>query len=423
MRKIFVVVRREFVERVRSRWFIIGTVLGPLLMLGFLVLPILLSEHGGSRTVVVLDATTSGFGNRVAAAIDQTHSAKATDLAVPPAHLDAAADSLAGVVGAKHIDGFLILTDSVLADGKAEYRGTNVSSMSDMRTLERTLRTTIFAERLREAGVDPSVVGKAQIPVSLQTSKITKGKVTGESGESAFVLAYFSWLLLYMAILLYGIQVMGSVVEEKTSRVVEVLVSSLRPFELLSGKIIGVGAVGLFQLGIWLGFGKLALDNRAQIASMVTQNGGQAMAGFSLPPVPITTIIVLLAYFVLGYFLYAAMFAAVASMASSEQDARQAQTPVTMLLVIPAMLVMGVINNPDGGLARAISLIPFSSPIAMPVRWVAAPIAPIELFESLAILIVTVIAVTWLAGRIYRVGILMHGKRARLKDVVQWIRA
>ncbi|HKI94447.1 MAG TPA: ABC transporter permease, partial [Gemmatimonadales bacterium] len=304
MRKIFVVVRREFVERVRSRWFIIGTVLGPLLMLGFLVLPILLSGHGGSRTVVVLDATRSGFGNRVAAAIDQTHSAKATDLAVPPAHLDAAADSLAGVVGAKHIDGFLILTDSVLADGKAEYRGTNVSSMSDMRTLERTLRSTVFAERLREAGVDPSVVGKAQIPVSLQTSKITKGKVTGESGESAFVLAYFSWLLLYMAILLYGIQVMGSVVEEKTSRVVEVLVSSLRPFELLSGKIIGVGAVGLFQLGIWLGFGKLALDKRAEIASMVTQNGAQAMAGFSLPPVPITTIVVLLSYFVLVYFLY-----------------------------------------------------------------------------------------------------------------------
>jgi ABC-2 type transport system permease protein len=423
MHKIFVVVRREFVERVRSRWFIIGTVLGPLLMLGFLVLPILLSQHGGSRTIAVLDATTAGFGERVTSAINHAKAATAEDVVVAPARLDTAADSLATIVGTKAIDGFLILTDSVLADGKAEYRGTNVSSMSDMRTLENTLRSTVFAERLQQAGVNPSVVDQAQIPVDLKTSKIENGKVTGESGESAFILAYFSWLLLYIAILLYGIQVMGSVVEEKTSRVVEVLVSSLRPFELLSGKIIGVGAVGLFQLGIWLGFGKLALDKRAEIVGMISHEGGQAMAGFALPPVPIATIVVLLTYFVLGYFLYAAMFAAVASMASSEQDARQAQTPVTMLLVIPAMLVMGVINNPDGGLARAISLIPFSSPIAMPVRWVAAPIPLIELIESLAILVATVIAVMWLAGRIYRVGILMHGKRPKLKDVVQWIRA
>jgi len=282
----------------------------------------------------------------------------------------------------------------------------------------------VFGERLRRDGVDPGVVGRAQIPVEMATVKIRDGKLTGESGEASFAMAYAIWLILYIAILLYGVQVLGAVVEEKASRIVEVLISSLRPFELLAGKVVGVGAVGLLQMAIWLAAGKVLLDNRAAVARLLGQSGEAAAAigSFALPPVPAVTIAVSLTYFLLGYFLYAAMFAAVAATVNTEAEARQAQTPVVMLLLIPSLLMAGILNDPDGELAKTLSTVPFTSPIAMPVRWAAAPVTIDELVLSVAILVATVVGITWVAGRIFRVGILAYGKKPGLKELVRWVR-
>jgi ABC-2 type transport system permease protein len=423
--KLTAVIRREFVERVRSKWFVIGTILGPLFMGLVIVLPMMLAEQGGGdRTVIVLDASGEGFGERVTAAVSQLPRTSATRRGVPLEQLEDAATDLAREVGTGALDGILLLTDNTVEGGRAEYRGANVSSMADMRMLQATVRASVFAERLRREGVDPDIVGRAQIPVELATIKIREGKVTGESGEASFALAYAIWLLLYLAILLYGVQVLGAVVEEKASRIVEVLVSSLRPFELLAGKVIGVGAVGLLQMGIWLLAGKLLVDNRAAVARLLGQSGESAAAvgSFSLPPVPGTTIVLALSYFLLGYFLYAAMFAAVAAMVNTEAEARQAQTPVVMLLVIPSLLMVGILNNPDGQMALTLSLVPFTSPIAMPVRWAAAPVPMTQVALSLAALFLTVMAITWVAGRIYRVGILAYGKKPGLKELVRWVR-
>jgi ABC-2 type transport system permease protein len=227
-----------------------------------------------------------------------------------------------------------------------------------------------------------------------------------------------------MAILLYGVQVLGAVVEEKSTRIVEVLVSSLKPFQLLAGKVIGVGAVGLLQLGIWLAAGKLFLDRRADIARLMGQSDEAvaALGSVGLPEVPFATIVVFLTYFLLGYFLYAAMFAAVAAMVNTEAEARQAQTPVVMLLVIPTVMMIGILNDPDGSLAVALGLVPFTSPIAMPVRWAAAPVPLDQLVLSVAILVATVLGITWVAGRIYRVGILAYGKKPGLKELVRWVK-
>jgi ABC-2 type transport system permease protein len=348
----------------------------------------------------------------------------ATRRDVPLEQIEEVATDLAREVGTTPLDGILLLTDNTVEGGRAEYRGANVSSMTDMRMLQATIRASVFAERLRRDGVDPAIVGRAQIPVELATVKIRDGKVTGESGEASFVLAYAIWFLLYMAILLYGAQVLGAVVEEKTSRIVEVLVSSLRPFELLAGKVIGVGAVGLLQMGIWLLAGKLLADNRAGVARLLGQSDDAAAAigSFSLPPVPVTTIILALGFFLLGYFLYAAMFAAVAAMVNTEAEARQAQTPVVMLLVIPSLLMVGILNTPDGQMALTLSLIPFTSPIAMPVRWAASPVPIGQVMLSLALLFLTVVAITWVAGRIYRVGILAYGKKPGLKELARWVK-
>lgn len=425
MRKLLVVIRREFVERVRTKWFVIGTVLGPVFMGLMLVLPMLMAERGSAaRTLIVVDGTNEGFGTRLTEAIARLPRVSVTRREVALADMEVVADELATRVGTTALDGFLLVSDATVAEGRAEYRGANVSSMIDMRTLEAALRATVFAERLTREGVQPSVVGRAQIPVNLATVKIRDGKVTGESGEASFFLAYVIWFLLYIAILLYGQQVRSAVIEEKASRIVEVLISSLRPFEFLAGKVIGVGAVGILQLGIWLGTGKLLLDRRAAVARLLGQSNEAAAAVgmMAIPSVPLGTVALFLAYFLLGYFLYAAMFAAVAAMVNTEAEANQAQMPVVMLLVIPTVLMIGILNNPDGQMALTLSLVPFTSPIAMPVRWAAAPVPLIEVAGSIAILLVTVVAITWVAGRIYRVGILAYGKKPGLKELARWVK-
>jgi ABC-2 type transport system permease protein len=424
MRKIWVVIRREFVEKVRNKWFIISTVLGPVLMASFIVVPILMAGRGATeRHVRIVDASGGDFGRELAGLLGGPVPVRADVVDVDLPNIEIVADSLTALVGEKTLDGYLIVTDATVSDGTAEYRGSNVSSQADMRILQQVLSEAVLTTRLARVGVDRSVVAAAQIPVRMRTVSIRGGEVTDSSGEAAFILAYAVWMLLYITILLYGVQVMGAVVEEKTSRIIEVLVSSLRPFQLLAGKIVGVGAVGLFQLSIW-GLSAWWLYRRRAfvlelVGAPVTGSGGSL--GF--PEVAIGTVAIVLAYFLLGYFLYAAMFAAVAAMSNSEAEARQAQIPVVMLLVLPTILMVGILQEPDGTMAVALSLIPFCSPIAMPVRWAAVTVPPVEMAASLAILAVTLVLVIWLAARIYRVGILMYGKRPGPRELVRWIRA
>jgi len=423
MRKIWVVIRREFVEKVRNKWFIISTVLGPLLMASFVVLPILLAERGASeRRIAVLDLGAGDFAGRLVEVLNGPVPVVATLMKVDVVDLELIADSLTAAVGTKELDGYLIVSGAAVDDGEVEYRGSNVSSLADMQVLEQVIRQAVLTERLDRAGVDPIVVAQAQGRVHLQTTNIRGGELTDESGQTTFLLAYGVWMVLYMSILLYGVQVMGAVVEEKTSRVIEVLVSSLRPFQLLAGKVVGVGAVGLFQLLIWGVSAWVLVQKRDAVLGLfgVEAAGGQ---GFSLPGISLVAVTIVLVYFLLGYFLYASMFAAVAAMSNSEAEARQAQTPVVMLLVIPSVLMLGILQQPDGSMAVALSLIPFCSPIAMPVRWAAATVPVSEMVASIAILVFTLWLVIWIAARIYRVGILMYGKRPTPRELVRWIRA
>jgi ABC-2 type transport system permease protein len=424
MHKVWVIIRREFVEKVRTKWFVISTVLGPLLMASFIVVPILMAERGASRREIrVVDATTDGFGGRIVDAVRPPLPIEAELVSVSLERVESVADSLTTLVGEKQLDGYLIVTDATVANGSVEYRGKNVSSLTDMQILESVLGREVLTARLGRAGVDREVVAAAQIPVRLQTVSIRGGKVTEESGTSAFVLAYAVWIILYMSILLYGVQVMGAVVEEKTSRVIEVLVSSLRPFQLLAGKILGVGAVGLFQLSIWAVSALVLFHRRDLLLEMVgARTGGMVGAG-TLPAVSVATLAIVLAYFLLGYFLYAAMFAAVAAMSNSEAEARQAQMPVVMLLVVPTVLMVGILQQPDGGMAVALSLIPFTAPIAMPVRWAAATVPLPEILGSVVLLGGTLLLVVWITARIYRVGILMYGKRPSPRELWRWVRA
>jgi ABC-2 type transport system permease protein len=418
MRKVWAVVRREFVERVRSKWFWFSAVLGPLLVAAILIIPLRLGASGGAKRIAVVDGSTGAFGRRVADSLAQGGAFSVVAREPTRAGL---LDSLTREVGAKRLDGFLVVTDTTLETGAAEYRASNVSSLRDIDELRRVLGRVAVNGRLERAGVDPGTVRRAQLRINLQTKKISGSHTTGESSAESFWLAYLMSMVLFVVIAVYGVNVMSSVLEEKTTRVVEVLVSSLEPFKLMLGKVVGVGAVSIFQFAIWAVGGRLVLTHRAALVGTLT--AAEPQMAFQLPHVPASTAALFVAYFLGGFFLYSAMFAAVGAMASNEQEARQAQQPVMFLLVIAYLSVFALANSPGSTYAVALSLIPFTAPIAMPVRWAAGSIAARELVASLGLLALGIVVVTWIAARIYRVGILMTGKRPNLKELVRWVRA
>ncbi|PYP32975.1 MAG: hypothetical protein DMD47_02525 [Gemmatimonadetes bacterium] len=418
MRKIWAVIRREFVERIRSKWFWISALLGPVFFGAMIVVPVLFAGAGGTRRIAVVDGTTGAFGARVVAGLRGGKIFRATRV---PAGVGVV-DSLTQLVGAKQLDGFLIVTDAVVETGTAEYRASNVSSFRDVAELQDVLARVAVAARLERQGVDPAVVGRAQLRISLDTKKISGSRTTGESAAQSFALAYVMGVVLFLVITIYGVNVMSSVVEEKTTRIVEVLVSSLRPFQLMIGKVLGVGAVSIFQFVLWGLGAKLLLSQRQALLAGV---GGaeEARQVFQMPHLSAATLGVFLGYFLGGFFLYSAMYAAVGAMSSNEQEARQAQQPVMFLLMIAYVSMFGLTNNPESTYAVTLSLIPFTAPIAMPVRWAASTVPAAELVGSLGLLVAGIVAVTWVAARIYRVGILMTGKRPNVRELVRWVRA
>jgi ABC-2 type transport system permease protein len=436
MRKFLAVVTREFRERVRTRSFVISTVLIPLFFTLMIAGQIVLSTRGaGTWRIVVVDAAQGSLGARVEAALrdvkvgtgaNAAQKYRVERIAAAPGRIDAVKDSLIPLTGKREeipgkLDGFLLVTEDALASGEIPYYGGNVGSLSEMGNLQAALRPVMLTERLVREGVAAEAVQQASGQVELVTSKVTDGKLTGESGESSFFLVYVMTLMMYFALLFYGIQVMSSVLEEKTSRIVEVLASSVTPFQLMLGKVVGVASVGLFQLGIWAMAGLYLTANVAPILSILHMSS-DAAKGVQLPTVTLPLLAVFLFFFVLGFFLFASLYAAVGAMCSSQQDANQTQHPVTIGIVLGLMTMFPLMNDPNSTLARTLSLIPFTAPFATPIRYSVAPLPLVELLLSILATIAGVLIMCWIASRIYRIGILAYGKRPGLAELWRWVR-
>src|SRR6185369_13272795 len=218
---------------------------------------------------------------------------------------------------------------------------------------------------------------------------------------------------IYMTVLLYGISVMRGVIEEKQSRIVEVLVSSVKPNQMMLGKVIGIGLVGLTQISVW-----------ALSALLLTTVGVSTFAarGLTMPNIPVSLLIYFVVYFVLGYFLFATLYALVGSTVSSEEEAQQAQIPVTMLLVVPMMIFNMIIANPTSTASIGLSMVPFFAPTLMMMR-IAVVNPPLwQILLSMLIMLATILGCVWVAARIYRVGILMYGKRPSIAELGRWLR-
>jgi len=438
MKKILAVVRREFVERVRTKAFVISTVLLPVFMVAMLVLPMLMMS-GGDRTsrVAVVDASTTGLGQPVSHALESEKLGKGSSaksrytVQVFPATGDDLAkvrDDLIAKTGFssdKQKDGWngvLVLDDDTLATGKLSYYGGNVGSLESMSKLQRTISGALAGVRLGKSGVDAALVKRAMAPADLDTTKVSDGKLTGQSGQESFMIAYFMGFILYIAILIYGQQTMTSVIEEKTSRIMEVLTSSLTPFQMLLGKVLGVGAAGLAQMAIWGGTVFVLSSQRTPLATAFGMSADAAQS-FPIPSMAPGLLLVFLLYFALGFMLYGALYAAIGAMCNTIQETQQYAIFVTVFIIVGFFAVFALIKDPTGPLGVTMSYIPFFAPFTMPVRWSLSSVPPLELALSLGLMVLTLLACVWLAARIYRTGILMYGKKPSWSELWRWIRA
>ena len=425
MDKTWAVIKREYLERVRSKWFVIATLFGPVLLATMMIVPAWLSLRSGgiadlSETVIV-DASGAGLGDRLAGAL-ATGSARMRTRpevrVVDPGDVAQAESLLTRDVMQKVHSGYLVVDRETLAGERARYAGRAATSLPAIDRLRTTVRNVVMAARLETAGIDPEIArNMTLLPLRLESERITE-RGRGGSGRVNAIFSFGLAFLLYMSILLYGQAIMRGVMEEKQTRVAEVIVSSLRPDALLAGKVLGVGGVAFTQIAAWVLAGWVMATFRAPIFAAM----GLPATPMRLPELSITFGLLLLLLFALGFIFYAALFAAVGSMVNTDQEAQQAATPLMMLVIFAALFIQPVLFNPSGRLAQWVSLLPFSAPILMPVRLATVQVPWVEIIACLVILAASCALAVWIAARIYRVGLLMYGKKPTLREVARWVR-
>jgi ABC-2 type transport system permease protein len=410
MHNVWLIAKREYLERIRTKAFVISTILIPLLMGGGIVGSILAGSKVKSTSHITIVSQDQQLATDLQAELQNGKDSRMTVDVISPGN-SATRATLDSMLADKQIDGYLWITPATSSDERPSFAFTprSAGDIGTKETITSALRTVLMRERLGHQGMVASDVDALMQPVKVDTTQAGKNADT----VSSFVAVYVLFFLMYMVILLYGMNVARSIIEEKTSRVFEVLLSTIKPEEMMAGKVIGVGAVGLTQVAVWLATAVI-LTSTSLIASMA---GGNIHVSLNA-----SQVIFFVVYFLLGYLLYSSIAAALGAMVNSEQELQQ----LNMILVMPLAACMFalsiVIPNPDGALARVISLIPFCSPLIMYLRISLGHPSAKEIALSIALMIATIYAILWVASRIYRVGILMYGKKPNLPEILRWLK-
>ncbi len=423
-RKTFAVVRREYVERVRTKSFWIATLLIPILFLGYVAVQISISRKtGGERQIVVVDETGKLFAP-LARELAETEAKQKKDASSskgphwtlvqrPAGDLAATKEDLRKQVLAKKINGYLVLEPEKLEKEEVEYYSTTVSDFIALNQLQSAIGRIWMRQKMTARGLPADLAKELETRIDLKPFKVTE-KGTAEEKGAGIIAALVLLILMYSTFFMYGYQVMRGTIEEKSSRIVEIIIASVRPVELMAGKIIGIGLVGLTQYFVWsLVAMNLSLPG---IASLVS--GGD----LGVPRIPISMLGYFILFFILGYFLYASVYTMIAAPFNTDQEAQQ-------LAMIPMIMIVGgiavypaVMNNPLGGAALFFSLFPFTASLIMFLRTAVSEPPAWQILLSIAIMLTTTAGLAWFAGRIYRVGILMYGKKPTIPEILRWAR-
>lgn len=435
MGKIGLIARREFNERVRKKSFIITTILMPLFFVGImaLVMWMMTRQSDTEREIIVVDE--SGI---VAPRLtdEGTIKYRMADQTVEQIREDAP----------EGVFGILLIGGDIMTNPRAVQLYTYESStLTIEEAVASQIRRIVEDEKLKAYDIDDlnKILEEVKTPIVLQTKEITESGETRDSSSAfSMVAAYIFGFLIYMFVFLYGTMVMQGVIEEKSNKVLEVMVSSVKPFQLMMGKILGIAAVAITQLLIWVVFitivGGAAMSyfaGDALEAAAAMNTGGMMpldMANMNMDEVAVlsrltdiryilTMIIGFLVYFIGGYLLYAAMFAAVGSAVDNEKDTQNLQLPITIPLILAIVVMVSAMQDPNSQMAFWFSMIPFTSPIIMMAR-LPYGVPTWELLVSIGLLYLTFLGIVWLAGKIYRVGIFMYGKKPSFKELFKWVK-
>jgi len=440
MSKVGIIIEREFTTRVKNKQFIILTLLGPLLISLVVIVPLLIGMFNDDNQIIWVDDQSGLFVNEfqsstgltflplLAGGVDWQDSLKKaenTGLLVIPEQFD--------IYSPK---GFTYYSTSPLGVGAKD----NITS---------TIRNRIEAIKLQESGLSKSFIDSLKSKVSIETFKLTETGVENSSTNASTGLGFAGAFVMYLFIFIYGTMVLRGVVEEKSNRIMEVMVSSVRPFEMMLGKILGIAAVGLLQFSLWIllsfgiitvaqaalspdtqqeivaanaetrGMGMLDPDMQAEVAASQEDMGLSFIEELKTVNLPYF-VGMFLFYFLTGYLLYAALFAAVGSAVDNETDTQQLLFPITVPIIIAIIVAQMVIQNPTSGVAFWFSMIPLTAPIVMIVR-IPFGVPGWELALSMVLMIGGFLFTTWIAARIYRIGVLMYGKKVSLKEIGKWL--
>ena len=440
MRKFLAVVKREYVQRVRTRFFIVATVLGPLVMAGFTIVPGMMigMKSGGPTRLAIVDQTGKmsarvkkelingkqpdddeeqtrdqppvGNTNRkeqINQAARRFHgSYQVEEVPLNGRTIDEVRKDLETRIQDRELDGYIVLPPNLLETGEAEFRARNAGDPFTSNYVRGAISAAVRGQRLADARIDEKSVETASQPIDLKTFGSGGQENRGQAG---FYLVFGVGLLIYMSVLLYGQVVLGAVIEEKETRIAEILFSSIRPFPLMMGKLIGVSLVALTQFAIW-GVAFLTFSAAMVAASPVSLH------------VPPMLFLYLGVYFLVGYFIYATIYALVGTMVTTTQEGGQLAMPVVLMLIAGLFLSFNIIRSPNSPLAFWSSMFPFFAPITMLVRIVTETPPFWQIALSLAICLATAVGLIWLTSRIYRVGMLMTGKKATIPEVWKWVR-
>ncbi len=417
MDKIFAVIKREYLTRVTSRGFIVWTVLTPLLGALLMFAPGYFMERAAQRgKVVVLDQTGDAdlfpltkelfYRGPVPTRYELAH-----ETIAPGEATATRVQELSQQISKGEVAGFLLIPPEVFTQsGTLTFHTQNLREQALTLRLRIAFNSAVIERRWIKEGINAKRAGELMEPVEMT---VVSEREQGKSRE-AFFLALGMLVVLYGIIIIYGQLVLRGVVEEKQSRIIEVLLSSIKPFHLMLGKLIGIGLVSLTQVAVWIAAALLL--SVAAAAPVFTSSS------FHIPPLPPMLIVFFFVYFVLGYFLFSTLFLIVGAMVSAEEDAQQLQMPVVLSVVAPMLLLEQVLRQPNSTFSVIVSLVPLFSPILMFGRIAVEPPPWWQIALSIVLLLAAIWGAVWLAAKIYRVGVLMYGKPPTLPELLKWLK-
>jgi ABC-2 type transport system permease protein len=436
--KLIAIIKKEYREIVKKKSFIISTILTPLIMAAFMFLPVMLMKIGkGEKTIQVADysgfiyeklvqnekipstAKTDSPGRKADFNRDyfdkntQAEGSKLKFKKIATAGL--AAEELLKrniqAIRAKKIDGFLLIPQTIKKDRKLFYYSGNISDFETNKYIQATIRTVVSRQILIEKQINPEIVNEATRDIEFETIKVKKEGTAKSSAGIEYMMSLFMLAILFSILMGYGQLIMRGVLEEKSSRIIEILISSTDTQHIFYGKILGIGLAGLTQVAIWFLFamalvGKFSMGLDSGILNFLTLEIG----------------IYFIIFFLLGFFMYAILFSIVGAAVNTDQEAQQFAAPISYLLIIPFIMGIMVTQSPNSSVAIISSFIPLFTPTLMFMRITVSPPPLLQILSSIFLSLVFIYFLAWLGAKIFRVGILMYGKKPSLGEILHWIR-